>query len=397
MTHSVFRSCLPRRSLRASGAVVSALVLCGPLSTVSVHALTQNSSTGSSGATASTGTPINDRCPISGESIDGKTTTEHDGKVIGFCCPGCDDMFAAWSEERRVNFITTALQGSQKSASDESVAKADDKAADSADEKSAAAADAAVQPGPTYPYPLTTCPVTGEELGSMGTPVVKVYNNREVRFCCPPCIETFEADQANYWKQIDEKIVDQQRMHYPLVTCIVTEEQFWPDGTPVNHVHNNRLVRLASPEALETFKTDPEKYLKALDEKIAELQRADYPLDTCVVAGSELGSMGDPDEITYMNRLVRFCCASCREAFNADPNKFMKKIDAAYIEKQKDTYPFDTCIIHDIPLDSRGGPFDVVVGNQIVRFCTDSCVEHFKKHSEGILRKIRWNTKREDN
>ena len=37
------------------------------------------------------------------------------------------------------------------------------------------------------PYPLTTCPITGEKLGAMGEPVVKLYEGREVRFCCKSC------------------------------------------------------------------------------------------------------------------------------------------------------------------------------------------------------------------
>lgn len=36
----------------------------------------------------------------------------------------------------------------------------------------------------TAPYPLKVCLVTGEELGSMGKPVVKVYDEQEIKFCC---------------------------------------------------------------------------------------------------------------------------------------------------------------------------------------------------------------------
>ncbi len=35
----------------------------------------------------------------------------------------------------------------------------------------------------TGPYTLDTCPVSGEKLGSMGDPSVKMYDGREVRFC----------------------------------------------------------------------------------------------------------------------------------------------------------------------------------------------------------------------
>jgi len=50
----------------------------------------------------------------------------------------------------------------------------------------------------TKPYPLKVCLVTGEELGSMGKPIVKVYDEQKIIFCCKSCIKKFEADPAKY-------------------------------------------------------------------------------------------------------------------------------------------------------------------------------------------------------
>ena len=55
------------------------------------------------------------------------------------------------------------------------------------------------------PYPLDSCIVSGEKLGSMGEPIVKVYDGREVRFCCSGCVKRFEADKAGYVAKIDAK------------------------------------------------------------------------------------------------------------------------------------------------------------------------------------------------
>jgi len=54
-------------------------------------------------------------------------------------------------------------------------------------------------------YPLDFCIVSGEKLGSMGAPIVKVYDGREVRFCCSGCVKRFEADKTGYLAKIDEK------------------------------------------------------------------------------------------------------------------------------------------------------------------------------------------------
>lgn len=42
-------------------------------------------------------------------------------------------------------------------------------------------------------YPLTTCVVSGEALGSMGTPVEVVHNGVTVKLCCKSCIDDFKA------------------------------------------------------------------------------------------------------------------------------------------------------------------------------------------------------------
>ncbi len=44
------------------------------------------------------------------------------------------------------------------------------------------------------PYPLDTCPISGEKLGGMGEGVTKVYKGQEVKFCCGGCPATFEKD-----------------------------------------------------------------------------------------------------------------------------------------------------------------------------------------------------------
>ena len=47
-------------------------------------------------------------------------------------------------------------------------------------------------------YPLNTCIVTDNELGSMGDVITKTYGSQEVKFCCKPCIRKFEADPAKF-------------------------------------------------------------------------------------------------------------------------------------------------------------------------------------------------------
>lgn len=58
-------------------------------------------------------------------------------------------------------------------------------------------------------------------------------------------------------------------------------------------------------------------------------QKAAYPLKVCLVEGSELGSMGEPAEYVHEGRLVLFCCKGCTEDFQADPSKYLARLDKA--------------------------------------------------------------------
>jgi hypothetical protein len=51
-------------------------------------------------------------------------------------------------------------------------------------------------------YPLTTCVVSDEPLGSMGDPVVFTHEGQEVRLCCGKCRKSFDADPAKYLAKI---------------------------------------------------------------------------------------------------------------------------------------------------------------------------------------------------
>lgn len=51
-------------------------------------------------------------------------------------------------------------------------------------------------------YPLKNCVVSGEPLGSMGTPVIINHNGTEVRLCCKECIKDFKADPETYLSKI---------------------------------------------------------------------------------------------------------------------------------------------------------------------------------------------------
>ena len=114
-------------------------------------------------------------------------------------------------------------------------------------------------------YPLDHCIVSGEKLGEMGDPVVKVYDGREVKFCCNMCVKSFEKDQAKWMKKLDEAIITEQKGSYPVQTCVVSGEKLGGMGEPYDYIYQNRLIRFCCGGCVKTFEKDPGKYLSMLD------------------------------------------------------------------------------------------------------------------------------------
>lgn len=186
------------------------------------------------------------------------------------------------------------------------------------------------------PYPLTTCPITGEKLGAMGEPVVKLYEGREVRFCCKSCPPKFEKDLARSLETIDAAIIKDQGTNYPLTTSVVTGKDLPASpAKPYEFVYGNRLIRLGAEREKADFLKDVKKYLGKLDEAVIAAQSKDYPLKTCPVSKEDLGGMGEPVNVVVAGRLVRLCCNGCKKDLLKDPIKYIAVVEAA----KKDATP----------------------------------------------------------
>lgn len=62
---------------------------------------------------------------------------------------------------------------------------------------------------PPADYPLKTCVVSDEPLGSMGDWITHVHRvagkpDRKVLFCCEGCIDDFKQDPAKFLKKLDD-------------------------------------------------------------------------------------------------------------------------------------------------------------------------------------------------
>jgi YHS domain-containing protein len=177
------------------------------------------------------------------------------------------------------------------------------------------------------PYYLATCPISGAKLGSMGDPVVKVYDGREVRFCCSQCPPKFEKDLKASLAALDEKIIKDQAPLYPLKTSVVGGKDL--PAKPVEFVYGNRLVRVSDDAEKAAFLKNPKQYLDELDKAVIAQQSKNYALNKCVVSDEALGHEGKPADIVVGGRLIRMCCKDCKGQIDKAPGKYVAMVDDA--------------------------------------------------------------------
>jgi hypothetical protein len=53
-------------------------------------------------------------------------------------------------------------------------------------------------------YPLKTCIVSDEDLGSMGEPYVFTHEGQEIKLCCKSCQKDFKKEPSKYLKKLEK-------------------------------------------------------------------------------------------------------------------------------------------------------------------------------------------------
>lgn len=119
-------------------------------------------------------------------------------------------------------------------------------------------------------YPLEVCPVSGKALGTMGDPANHVHDGRLVRFCCGGCKGMFNEEPAAYFTKIDAAVLEKQLPGYPMTTCPVSGLELGSMGDPYEHVSGTRLVRFCCGGCTDRFEADSATYLAKIDAAAAE-------------------------------------------------------------------------------------------------------------------------------
>ena len=180
------------------------------------------------------------------------------------------------------------------------------------------------------PYLLDFDPVTGDKLGAVKTQERVEYKGRELRFNSKKSVETFQSDPEQVLFHVDNALIAQQIPFYPLTSCPVSGSDLGEMGAPVDIVYRNRLVRLCCKGCKKKFFADPDRHIATLNKAVIAAQGAKYPLETCLVSDESLEESGDEViDVVVGNRLLRLCCAPCEKKVKADPLTFLAKLDKA--------------------------------------------------------------------
>lgn len=188
--------------------------------------------------------------------------------------------------------------------------------------------------------------------------------------------------------EADQAVIDAQLPSYPLDTCVVGGEGLDSMGGAKNVVVEGRLIRVCCKGCIRAVKKDPAKFIAAVDAAVIEAQKASYPLEVCAVAGSNLAKAKAPVDVVIGTRLVRVCCGNCAKKVKANPETFLAKVDAALIEAQLETYPLEACLVSNEPLDAMGAPQDFLYGTRLVRTCCAGCKRGFMRNPAEMLAKL---------
>lgn len=181
-------------------------------------------------------------CPVMKEALpEDASSTVVNGRRIFVCCPPCSKKIAADPA------TYTAVVDKRYT---EYVAEA--------------AAHEAVHRRMTA---QKICPVSGEELGSMGEPVlVKTSEGEEVFLCCKGC--EGKAANANHWASIQDNLRAAQ------AKCPVMDKELPENAKSV--LVNGRRVFICCPGCEKKLAGDPTNFLAMVDQLYATNLKSDH-------------------------------------------------------------------------------------------------------------------------
>ena len=168
-------------------------------------------------------------CALSGKAVDRKGTATnviYEGRLYRFCCTNCSESFEADHDPEVIARVNAAIVKAQSAN-----------------------------------YPLKTCPISGKAFEKDAEPTNVFYGTRLVKLCCGRCAKSFAKDPSETVAKLDAAYIAAQRPTYKGTSCPVSGEALGSMGEPINVLYGNTLVRLCCKGCVKSYKKNPAKFM----------------------------------------------------------------------------------------------------------------------------------------
>ncbi|MEE2883004.1 MAG: hypothetical protein VYD70_04695 [Planctomycetota bacterium] len=166
-----------------------------------------------------------DICAVAGKKLGsmGKPIDfVHEGRQVRFCCRGCVPKFKANPDQYLAEVDKKIIAAQKKN------------------------------------YPVDYCLLSNEKLDEDAKEVV--IKNRLVRLCCGGCAKKIKKNPEPTFTQLDSAIKKKQGKSYPLTTCVISGKDL--GGTAKDIIVGNTLIKVCCKGCISKVTGNPSKYIQ---------------------------------------------------------------------------------------------------------------------------------------
>ena len=154
------------------------------------------------------------------------------------------------------------------------------------------------------------------------------------------------------------------------------------DGSHYAEV-DGKKVYVCCDNCKKKVEAEPAKYIGKLEQAGVTLGAATTPQTVCPVTGEKINMTKYVD---YEGKRIYVCCDGCVKKVKADPSGYIKKLEDQGITLAKATVPQTKCPV-------MGGDIDrtkyVDVNGKRIYVCCDRCIETIKKDPAVYIEKMK--------
>jgi YHS domain-containing protein len=146
------------------------------------------------------------------------------------------------------------------------------------------------------------------------------HGGRRIYFCCPGCIDTFKKDPEKYVKKMADEGVEVESITKPQTECPVTGK---PIDREVSVEHDGKRIYFCSPGCIKEFRAHRAKYLDKMKRAGVKLESLEQPQTRCPITGRPIDKECFVDLKAWR---VYTCCPKCLGQVRRDPAAALKAI-----------------------------------------------------------------------